>query len=249
MSPIHRIIHLHNDTVLWKERRSEAEVLETKATTQDYIWQTTYQGQPTTPKGQIFQREWWSGKNRFDWSMEGIVAIFVSADTALSDTETSAMSALVVLGLDSQYRVRVLDVIADRVQYPQLVTMINQTAVKYNDKELLHGIIIENKASGISLIQTMTQSSPDKLVKLIKPYNPKIAKELRWGESAVWCGLDCILLPNPSPLCPWLYEFERDLFEAPDVELRDRLDAFAQGINFLANYISSGYSGRTKSRS
>jgi phage terminase large subunit-like protein len=249
MSPIHRMVHLNNDTVLWKARRSEADVLDIKATTQDYIWQTTYQGQPTAPKGQIFQREWWAGKNRFDWSMDGIIATYVSADTGLSDTETSAMSALVVLGLDSHYRVRVLDVIANRVQYPQLVTMTNQTAVKYNEKELLHGIIIENKASGISLLQTMKQSSPDKIVQLLKPYNPKIAKELRWGESAVWCGLDTVLLPNPSPACPWLYEFERDLFEAPDVELKDRLDAFAQGINFLSHYLSSGYSSRTQGRS
>jgi phage terminase large subunit-like protein len=248
MSPIHRTVHLNNDTVLWKERRSEAEVLEIKATTQEYIWQTTYQGQPTTPKGQIFQREWWSGKNRYNWSLEGVIAIFLSADTGLSDTESSALSSIVVFGLDSQYQVRVLDVWANRVQYPQLVAMTNQIAVKYNANELLHGIIIENKASGISLIQTMTQSSAPEIVKLIAPYNPKVAKELRWGESAVWCGLDCVLLPNPSPSCVWLYEFERDLFEAPDVEFKDRLDAFAQGVNYLAHYLSEGYASRTKSR-
>lgn len=242
----HRVIEIPHTSVLWADHQPESEVLAIRDTTQPHIWETTYQGNPTSPKGQIFEREWWGGmRNRYT-DISQVIAIYLSLDTALSDKESAAMSAITVIGLWSDYRVGVLEVWSERVQFPQLISKTLSMATHYhNTTGRLYGVIIENKVSGISLIQSLNQTAPDWLIKLIYPYNPKVIKELRWGEASVWCRLDMVMLPVQSSSMPWLPEFERDLFEAPDVTIRDRLDAFAQGVLFCSNYLSQGYAVRS----
>lgn len=235
-----RTVHIHDEPVLWPEHKMLNEVLETRDTTQEHVWETTYQGYPTSPKGKLFERDWWNNKNRY--TGEQIVAIYLSLDTALSDQETAAMSVISVLGLLADYRICLLDMWANRVQYPQLTSKTIEYAMQYKFNNQLYGIIIENKVSGISLIQTLKQTAPKDIADLVIAYTPKYAKDIRWGEAAVWCKLGMVLLPMPSPAYPWLFELEKDLYDAPDIQVKDRLDSFTQGILALSQYLSQGYS-------
>lgn len=238
-----RTVQIPYTNVLWADHQSENDILTIRDTTQPHIWETTYQGHPTSPKGQTFQREWWGGmRNRFT-SIDQVSGFFISADTAGSKDGT--MSAITTFGLWLDYRIGLVDVWSDRVPFEEIRSEIIKKIIHFKQMRPVFSVIIENKASGGSLIQSLQQTAEDWMVKLIYPYNPKVGKEERWGEAAVWCNLDMVMLPAPSPSMPWLADFERDLYEAPDVAVKDRLDAFAQGVLFASNYLSQGYAVRT----
>lgn len=234
-------IKLHDNPVLWEEHKSLEEVLSLKATTPQYIFETTYQGHPTSPRGNIFHREWWDGKNRYHQNEEKMIGRWISMDTGLSEEETAAYSSIVIGDLMADYRLRIILSWAERVGFPQLVSKTKSVVYAY--PENLKGVVIENKVSGISLIQTLRQAD-QKVAGLVRPYTPKQAKVMRWNEAAVWCSLGCVLLPHPSPDAPWLFDLEEDLFSAPDTPFRDRLDAFSQLVLFLGHLLSEGYNSR-----
>lgn len=241
--PVTHALKIHNGKVLWPAHKPLSEVLELKRTTIPHVWETTYQNNPTDPAGQIFRREWWMGQSRYSHE-ETIVARWISADTALSDEDTAAKSAMVVGELLADYRMRIRDVWSGHVQFPQLVDQTRNMAYRYNYDNLLHGVIIEDKASGISLVQTIRQAVGSGISDKIITFNPRYSKEMRWNQAAVWCANGCILLPEPSPDFPWLYDFESSLYEAPAVVYKDTLDAFAQLILYTELYLSEGYNAR-----
>ena len=243
--PLHRTYKLHDDKVLWPEHKSLEEVLALKATTPPNVWATTYQGDATNPAGTIFQREWWQGKNRFRSTiLSPCVARWISGDTGLNDTNSSAKSALVVGELLDDYRLRIVDVWAEAVQFPQLVSKTRDWMVRYNQDGKLHVAVIERKVSGISLIQTLQQSIGDDLSSLVVGFDPKVSKETRYQQASVWCSLGCVLIPDPATEFPWLFDFETDLYECPNIRFLDVMDAFSQLIIYTEHLLSSGYEGR-----
>jgi phage terminase large subunit-like protein len=237
-----KVIHIGDFNVLWPERRTEAEVLDIKATTIDHVWETTYQGNPTSPHGNTFQREWWHHKNRFDERTPN-APVWISFDTAFETTEAAAKSSMVAGELTQDYKLKIIDVWSDKVAFPDLQSRITLFANKYNQNKLLNGIIIENKGSGISIIQALNSSAALEIVNKIYPFTPKTSKDERWSYAANWCNLNMVLLPNPSPKFPWLFEFEKDLFDCPDLEYKDVMDSFAQLVIYLELYLSAGYRG------
>jgi phage terminase large subunit-like protein len=235
-------VRLHSDRVLWQEHKPLDEVMELKETTIPYIWETTYQGNPTSPQGRIFKREWFSA--RFSDAGKPI-ARAISLDTSLSDTETSAMSAAIVGELMADYSLRIIYCWAEHVQFPQLVEQTNTLAYRFNQDKLLRWIIIEKKVSGFSLIQVLKQSTEAWIKDTVKSYTPKISKEQRYNQAAVWCNNTMVQLPIVSNDRPWLFDFEDDLFSAPDIPFKDRIDAFAQMVLYLSHFLSEGYKART----
>jgi hypothetical protein len=80
---------------------------------------------------------------------------------------------------------------------------------------------------------------------VVVPFDPKMGDKAQRGRlAAVWCALDCILLPQPDASAPWLYDFERDLFAAPNATFMDVPDAFAQLILFVENLLAEGHAAR-----
>ena len=232
---------LHDNRTLWDAHKPLGEVIELKDTTMSHIWETTYQGNPTSPHGTIFQRDWF--KNRSDGTGKPI-ARAISLDTSLSDLETASMSAATVGELMPNYSIRITHVWADHVQFPQLVEQATTLAYQFNQDKLLRWIIIEKKVSGFSLIQTLRQSTDRWIRALVKDYTPKISKDQRYNQSAIWCKNGMVKLPIISDNNPWLFDFEEDLFSAPNIPYKDRMDSFAQLILYLANYLSQGYAAR-----
>ena len=243
--PVTKSIKLHDDQVLWPEHKSLEEVLLLKETTIPHVWETTYQGNDVVPGGNMFQLEWFP---RFaelrDTGIQKIAGRWISLDTGLSDTENSARSAAIVGDLTTDYRLAVTDCWAEHVQFPQLINKTKELAYQHNHDGKLQGVVIEKKASGFSLIQVLRQSADEWLSGMILEYTPTYSKPMRWGEASLWCSLGMVLLPNPGQDFPWLFDFEGDLRDAPDVDITDRLDAFAQLVIFLEHYLSEGYHAR-----
>lgn len=203
---------------------------------------------------QSFSREWFA-QRRFDPTdqrhQNACVARWISWDTAFKDKNSAAYSSAVVGDLTPDYRLFIREVWRDRVTFPNLVAQIERLANKYGmdftrGARRLQGVIIEDRASGISAYQTLTETTEDWLRPLIIPFEPRGSKEQRAELAAVWCKAGCVWLPEPSPAVPWLLPFEEEFFNFPDSPFKDQVDAFTQLILYVSQYLNAGREARAR---
>ncbi len=242
--PTHRVLVHRNGPALWPEHRPLSEVLALQATTPATVWSGTYQGTPTPPGGYVFRREWWGAGRRYGANLDAPVARWISVDTAMSDKDTSDYTAMGVLDLGPDYRLRVRFALAERLAFPDLIQRIEALAAQWNSDGLLQAVIIEDRVSGTSAIQTLARSANPWLAPLLVGFTPTTDKVTRYNQAGVWCHLGCVLLPEPGPDAPWLFDFESQLFSVPQAAHDDLADMFAQGVLYLENIIESGYRSR-----
>lgn len=209
------------------------------------------QQRPAPAGGLIFLSSWWEdGKNRYDPADTQVfnrsVARWLFWDTALKDKEQNDTTAVVVLELTPDYRALVRYVWSSRLQFPQLSSAIEDEAMRWLYDNKLRDVVIEDKASGISAIQTLEQGASPEVAKRIKPFNPGMAsKPAKMRQASLWCERGCVLLPKPHESVPWLLEFEEELWKLPSATHDDRGDAFSIGILYLENLLAEGWKART----
>lgn len=207
------------------------------------------QQRPAPKGGVIFLRKWWEGKNRYDPTDRSYyrksVGRWLSWDTALKDDEQNDHSSLVVGDLLPDYRLLLRFALWRKLQFPQLAASIEAEARRWNYDGKLRGIIIEDKASGISALQTLGQGASD-IASLLIAFNPGgISKQGRARSASLWCERDCILLPEPMDEVPWLIDYENILFDFPTKVIKDPVDATTQMILHLENLLAEGWRART----
>ncbi len=231
---------------LWPERYSVEDLRKIEAAVGPFVWAALFQQRPAAAGGTIFQREWFEG-TRFDGESEEhshqAVARWMSWDTALTDKDDSAFTACVVGELTPDYRLLIRDVWRGRLQFPDLTAAIERQAGKWNRDGKLRGVVIEDKASGISAIQTLRSGSPG-LRELLIAFTPNGDKAHRATLASAWCANGSVAIPGPSEAVPWLHDFEAELFEFPRGAYADQVDAFAQLVLYLENLIAEGFNAR-----
>jgi predicted phage terminase large subunit-like protein len=185
-----------------------------------------------TQEGSTFKREWFAQRGCED----EIIAKVLSFDTAYGG-KGSDFSAGLLGGITSRYQIAILDGWRDRLEFPQLQRQVE--SMVRNNIVGLRWVLIESKASGASLIQSLKETSPD-LAGLFVPVNPTEDKPRRADLVSGWAEHQMILLPKPGPDVPWLLPFEDDLFSFPACEFPDWIDCFTQLLQFLSHYLSEG---------
>ncbi len=194
------------------------------------------------PKGKPFKREHFR-RNRYDLP-PAVDSRIISVDTAIKAKDGSDYTACVVSELGADYRLSVREVWEERLEFPELPDAIAETAARWNADSRLWRVIIEDKGSGSSALQTLWASSPAWLSAILVPYVPRMDKVARARQAAVWCKRGCVLLPSPSEAAPWLPSFERQLFGFPEVAHDDSVDAFSQAVLYLENILSDSWRAR-----
>jgi predicted phage terminase large subunit-like protein len=183
------------------------------------------------------------------------VARWISWDTGFKDTDNSAYTACVVGELTADYRLLVREVWRDQLTFPNLVDQITRVAERYaqdytgtgegeGQRRLLRAVVIEDKASGISAVQTLRETAPPWLAELIVPFQPQGSKEQRASLAAVWCKDGCVWLPHPSEDVRWLADFEAELAAFPSGAYLDQVDALSQLVLYVSRYLSQGRTAR-----
>ena len=233
--------------LLWPARFGEAE----NAAARVNLGQRGYAGQhdqrPAPEGGAIYQASWWRAQNRSDVRSEqvNVVGRWLSWDTALKDKEQHDSSALTVWELLADYRLRLRFASWQKLQFPQLASAIQDEARRWMQDGKLRGILIEDKASGISALQTLEQSAAPEIASLLRPFQPgQLSKVARARQASLWCERGCILLPEPCEEVPWLYEFEDLLYKFPSAALNDPADSLAQAVLYLENLLADGWQAR-----
>lgn len=213
------------------------------------------QQRPTAAGGGVFLKEWWSGqRNRYNASDQAtknkVIGRWIAFDTALKNKATNDPTAYCVLELMPDYRLNVREMWQGRILGALVPNKIETVAHHWNFDQKLRGVIIEDKASGITAIQTLRMSAAPWLSNMIIPFEPKGDKEFRATLASVWCDRDCVQFPQPSEAnASWYTEFldeeNGQLWLFPNAEHDDLVDTFDMGIIYLEHYIKQGWQART----
>lgn len=224
--------------LLWKEQFDEAAIEDLKSQLSELGVAGQLQQRPTPVAGNIFKKDWFYSR----YLNTSVVGRWISWDTALSVSEEAARSSCVVAELTEDYRLFIREVYYDKLDFPALEAKVKEYAKKYRYE--LRGVIIESKASGISILQTLAQSADPWLAELLVPFTPTVDKITRAFNASLWCEKGCVMLPPPAEEFPWLFNFEEEIFSFPNSKYKDSTDAFNQVVLYLENYLSEGYRTR-----
>jgi PBSX family phage terminase large subunit len=199
----------------------------------EHIWEGAY---ITGDMGAVFKWEWF-GLHEYVAPFNGFERIIHSWDTAYKANEHNDPSACTVWGLKDNHAY-LLDCVNERLEYPELKKRIAELCVLHPP----HTVLIEDKASGQSLIQelfsvpnlsTAVSGSP---IVAINPLGDKVTR-------AVAC-CDVIAagkISVPKNNTPWLTDYKKQLVRfSYDKELLkkqhdDMVDSTSQFINWWQN--------------
>lgn len=151
----------------------------------DTMFQAQYQQSPVAEKGNIIQRDWWVMYDADQTAIDG--KLIITADTAYKKTKTADYSCFQVWEL-LRKEMRLRDMIVGKWEFPELLEKAIQIWRKWTDDSLINPaafMYIEDKASGISLEQTLIQSGINAICWKPKEYDypeDKVGRtrELSW---------------------------------------------------------------------
>ena len=204
--------------LLHPERFGEKEVAEAKKTLGAYMYAARHQQRPIPLSGGILKERYWnyclSPPPAFQFKLW-------SWDTGFKEKTQNDPSAGILFGLNGN-RIYVLDVFCDRLDYPDLKKQI----IHLHEREQTNVIVIEDKASGQSLIQDLKKKTTIPVTS-VKLEGDKMARTQVISPS-VEAGR--FYLPHNAP---WLADFISETSLFPRAKHDDRVDAFVYGAYYL----------------
>lgn len=138
------------------EDRYPAKMLETMKEQNPFLFYSQYQQAPIAMGGGIIKHDWWQYyKDPHDTRYQ---RIFITADTANKTKEWNDYTAIGVFGLTLQNRLRLLDMVHAKMEMPELQATMLAIWEKWKmgiGNCRCAEILIEDKASGTQVIQTL----------------------------------------------------------------------------------------------
>ena len=193
-----------------------------------------------------YRREYFAN-NRFDPTNPAnrrlSVGRYISWDTAFKTKADSDYSAWVVADVTPDYRLQVVEAGMERFEFPDLLVAADELAVRYDYDFKLMGVIIEDKATGGPLYESLARWSPW-LGEFLYPFEPVGDKDERTKQAAPWAKRGMISLPQPSADVPWLSLLEEQLFNR-NAAKQDLRDAFNQLVIHRQGMLTDGWAARS----
>ena len=202
---------------LWPERFP----LETLGRIREAIggaaWQALYQQRPSAAEGTIFKREWW----RTYRDQPRCSRVVFSMDTAFKAGEANDYSVVAIIG-QTETGYHLLHLWRARAEFPEL----KRQAIALAEIWKPHAVLIEDAASGQSLIQSLKAETRLPVL----PVKPLGDKQSRAAAVTPLIESGRVYLPETAP---WLADFIDELSSFPAAPHDDMVDAFAQALNYM----------------
>lgn len=180
-------------------------------------WSALYMCDPVIEGGNIVQRSWWRYYDPKE--IKAFATEIISVDATFKKTGTSDFVAIQVWGkLDGNYYLRYN--LNRRMDFPETVKAILMVRSLY---PRAYTILIEDKANGSAIIQTLQRDIPG-----ILPVNPRGGKESRVNAVSPAIESGHVYLPQNAP---WLEEYIKQWSEFPAGKHDDMVDATTQCLN------------------
>lgn len=184
-----------------------------------------YQQQPVQHEGNLVKWKWF-GTYDEPPAYKPCDRIIVSWDTAMSAKDLASYSVGIVFHVRRD-TVWVLDVVREHMEYPDLKRKIVELHNRWNRVGSGYALLIENKGSGMSLIQELKRDNIHALA-----VDPDSEKTIRMNAQTARIEAGCVSLPRKAH---WLDEFRKEISAFPSSRHNDQVDAFSQGLNEAYN--------------
>lgn len=192
-------------------------------------FEALYQQNPIIKDSELIKGSWFGACT----VQPAFKSVFVSADCANKTAEHNDYTVFMVCGIGYDKRLYIIDIIRGKYRSTQLFETAKNIWTKYKSaygRKLRH-FLIEDKASGTSLIQSLQ----DVLRLPIKAVSPVKDKLTRLLDVQGYIENGYVVLPETA--C-WKQDFinECECFTANNSHMHDdQIDALTQGINHVFN--------------
>lgn len=185
-----------------------------------YNFNAQYQQAPMVKEDGLVKKKWLTYYGALDTNL--INRTIVSIDCA-SDTKTSSdYSVIMVISSDDQANHYIVDVIRDRMAYPDL----KKKCLSVIDKFSPDAVLIEDKSNGSALIQELLREG--KKIVSIKPIKDKLS---RFMPALISIENGSLLIPTSAT---YTDELTNELLSFPYGKHDDQIDAISQYFNWIS---------------
>lgn len=225
-----------NDKSFWEERYP-AEELKRIREINPYKFQAQYQQNPIVAGGQMIKSEWF----QFYQTHPKYTRIFITSDTAMKTGQHNDYSVFMVWGV-YQHSIYLIDMVRGKWEAPELLRQIRDLTNRYwlwENRLKMSALYIEDKASGVGLIQQMKRESKVPVI----PLTPTKDKVSRVEEALPFLQAGRVFLPfnreyGQNPVIIGECEmFARDLSHSHD-DVTDTLTYAIQVSSGLGRAVS-----------
>ena len=207
---------------LHAEREGFAVLEQLKRDMGSYAFAAQYQQEPAPVGGGLIKLDWFGRYDDPPQKQPGD-QIVQSWDTASKEGELNDYSVCTTW-LKRKHRIYLLDVYRKKLDYLDL----KRAVYKYYHQYQPDRLIIEDKGSGIALIQELRGDG-------IYPYRykPETDKVTRMSNETSIIEAGVVYLPKEAP---WLADFEHELARFPNGKHDDQVDSLSQALNVMRTY-------------
>jgi len=207
-----------NNEPLWGFKHSMLE-LDRLKNANPYVFAGQYMQEPAPKEGGMIKLAWFA-RSRYKTLPANPIRIVQSWDTAFKTKQINDPSVCTTW-LEVQAGYYLVDSFVFRGDYPTVKRHIKSKYAEFNPDVVL----IEDKASGQSLIQELRQETAIPIIAIL----PIDDKETRMysASSAIESGR--VWLPESAP---WLPAYESELFMFPMAKHDDQVDSTSQFLNW-----------------
>lgn len=212
--------------ILHPEREGKKELQRVKEELGSYAFSAQYQQSPIVQVGGMIETSWLKRHN---------ISYDSSVDLPLGEMLIQSWDCAVKAGKNNDYSVctswlsradgyYLLDVWFKKVEYPEL----KHTLINLAEKWQPNVILVEDKASGQSLLQDVKRETSLPLI----PIMPKQDKVSRFSAVTALFEAGKVYLPKSAP---WLADYELELLAFPNTSHDDMVDSSSQALSWLHN--------------
>lgn len=210
--------------LLWPDRFDAEAVEDIKIRLGSWKYAAQYQQRPAPRTGGIFKRAWWK---YYKLLPRKVLRKVQSWDTAGKDKQENDYSACLT-GAECQNGFYLTDLWMERVQYPELLVAAEAQYAKHNPNV----VTIEDKSSGISLIQSLQRNT----TLPIFPVQVDKDKVARANAVSPTVEASNVFLPANAP---WVADFVDRMANFPNIPFDDDVDAFTQMMAYFLGFVKN----------
>jgi len=223
-----KVLHfkaIEDGQALWPERYP-LDVLENiRASIGSRAFESLYQGEPSIAEGNIIKREWW----RYYKVRPEFKRKIHSWDTAFKSKSSNDYSVCTIWG-ETDNGFYLLEVLRQRLEFPEL----KRAVVAAYDRDRPTAVLIEDEASGQSLIQELKRNTYIPLV----PIKADKDKVVRAYAVTPLIEAGRVYLPEYAP---WLYDYVEELSAFPNGQYDDQVDSTSQALKYMTGRPKVGF--------
>jgi predicted phage terminase large subunit-like protein len=237
---------------LWPDWESAEALARKRKNISSRTWSALYQQQPQTEEGSILRRDYW--RHWTEAAPKNPATIVISLDTAYSEKDSADPTACSIWHLiDTDYfptRTRPGEPVptpdmrmkcllrfawAERLPFPELITHILETVEAFKLPNVPLRMLVENKASGLSVVQEMRRLMPDLVIDSVNPVGDKVARAhsvTAMMESGRIYAMARVGDDGPE-FRPWAEDVINECAAFPVGAHDDRVDTVTQALRYF----------------